>query len=123
MKVLAFEFDTMWIKAIEAQFENPIECLKKVAEDKGGTIVLSASYYFMVRGEENQRKTFIDAVVGHIVKNEWELNPFRYMKITGDIDGLEEYITQLGQELENNGSKNPCSHFERRGCTAKRSVF
>lgn len=112
MKVLAFEFDTMWIKAIEAQFENPIEHLKKVAEDKGGTIVLSASYYFMVRGEENQRKTFIDAVVGHIVKNEWELNPFRYMKITGDIDGLEEYITQLGQELENRKEQEVEKLFE-----------
>ena len=112
MKVLAFEFDRTWVKAIESQFENPIECLKKVAEKEGGVIVLSASYYFMVRGEEEQRKSFINAIIGHIVNSEWELNPFRYMKITGDIEGLEAYIAQLDKELENRKEQEVENLFE-----------
>lgn len=100
MKILTFEFDAGWIKAIETQFENPVECLKNVVKEAGGAIVLCGSYYFMVRCEENQRKTFIDAVVEYIVSNEWDLNPFHYMKISGDIKGLEKYIAELSKELE-----------------------
>ena len=99
MKVVSFEFDQTWIKAIESQFENPIECLKKVVEKEGGVIVLSGHYYFMVRCEEEERKAFIDMIVGHIVKSEWELNPFHCMKITGDIDGLEKYIKELSKGI------------------------
>ena len=100
MSIITFEFRQDWLKAIENQHEKAVESLLKAVESVGGKITSKSNNSFMVKGEADKRKTIIDTVVGYIVEKDWELNPFCYLTIGGDVSGLEEYIKQLEKDLE-----------------------
>ena len=100
MSIIAFEFKLDWLMVIEKRHEKAIECLIKAAEAVGGEITSKSQNGFKVKGEADQRKMIIDAVVGYIVEKDWVLNPFDNLTIGGDVSGLEEYIKQLEKDLE-----------------------
>ena len=99
MKKLIFNFDKVWLVAIETLYKEPLQQLKITMERAGAKSIVLDGERICVEIEEEQRQFLIENVLNRIIRQFEETNPFIALTITGDVEGIETFLVEKEREL------------------------